>query len=55
MESSPADDLQVGEVGLPHLVRSGSLELFAGLDDIGRRCDQAMSLEQAVDEASDTK
>src|SRR3546814_253298 len=48
---APPDDLEVGEVGLPHLVRAGSLgvELIGGLyHDIGRTGDQIVRLEQAV-------
>ena len=47
----PPDNLEVGEVGLPHLVRPGGLgvELVGGLDhDIGRTDDQVMGLQQAV-------
>src|SRR3546814_6244484 len=48
---APPDDLEVGEVGLPHLVRAGSLgvELIGSLyHDIGRTGDQIVRLEQAV-------
>jgi hypothetical protein len=48
---APADDLEVGEVGLPHLVRPRGLgvELIGGLDhDEGRAGDQVMGLEQAI-------
>ena len=52
VEPAPADDLQVGEVGLPELVGSRGLvlELIGGLDDDeGRAGDQVMGLEHAVD------
>jgi hypothetical protein len=45
IEPAPADDLEVGEVGLPQLVRRGGLvpELLGGLDhDEGRAGDQVM-------------
>ncbi len=48
---APPDDLEVGEVGLPHLVRSCGLrvELVSRLDhDIGRAGDQVVGLEQPV-------
>src|SRR3546814_10646445 len=50
---APPDDLEVGEVGLPHLVRAGSLgvELIGGLyHDIGRTGVQIVRLEQARSE-----
>ena len=49
---APADDLEVGEVGLPHLVgRTGLVGKLAGcLDDDERRTgDQVVRLEQATD------
>ncbi len=52
IEPSPADDLQIGEVGLPELVRRRRLvlELVGGLDDDeGRAGDQVLRLEQPVD------
>ena len=52
MEVSPADHFEVGEVGLPELVRSCGLvsELVGGLDDYESRAgDQVMRLEDAVD------
>jgi len=48
---APPDDLEVGKVGLPHLVRSGGfgVELVGRLDhNIGRAGDQVMGLEQPV-------
>ena len=48
---SPSDDLEVGKVGLPHLVgaRGFGVELIRGLDHhIGRAGDEIMGLEQAV-------
>lgn len=48
---APADALDVGEVGLPHLVRPGGLgvERIGGLDHhMGRTGVQFMGLEQAV-------
>ena len=52
IEPAPADDLQIGEVGLPELVgrRRLVLELVGGLDDDeGRAGDQVVRLEQAID------
>ena len=51
---TPADDLEVGEVGLPHLVRRGRLvtELVGGLDhDEGGAGDQIMRFEEPVTSA----
>ena len=48
---APPDDLEVGEVGLPHLVRPRGfrVELIGSLDhDIGRAGDQVAGLQQAV-------
>ena len=48
---APPDDLEVGEVGLPHLVRPGGLrvELVGGLDHgVGQTGDQVMGLQEAV-------
>jgi hypothetical protein len=48
---SKGNDLEVGEVRLPHLVRAGGfgVELGGGLHhDIGRAGDQIMSLQQPV-------
>ena len=48
---APADDLEVGEVGLPHLVGPGGfgVELVRGLDHhIGRAGDQVVGLEKPV-------
>ena len=50
---APPDDLEVGEVGLPHLVRPRGLgmELISGLDrDISRAGDQVMGLQKAVNQ-----
>ena len=52
IEPSPADDLEVGEVGLPELVggRGLVLELVGRLDDDeGRTGDQVVGLEQPID------
>ena len=52
IEPAPADDLQIGEVGLPELVgrRGLVLELVGRLhDDEGRAGDQIMRLQQAID------
>ena len=52
IKPAPADHLQIGEVGLPQLVRSRGLvlELIGCLDDDeGRAADQVVGLEQAVD------
>ena len=49
--AAPPDDLEVRKIGLPHLVRPGSLgvELIGSLDhDVGRTGDQIMGLQQAV-------
>jgi len=48
---APSDDLEVGKIGLPHLVRSRGLgvERIGGLDDdIGRAGDQVVGLQQAI-------
>jgi hypothetical protein len=52
VEPALADDLEVGEVGLPQFVRRGGLgvELVGRLHhDEGRAGDQVMRLEQAID------
>lgn len=52
IEPTPADDLQICEVGLPELVGRCRLvmEFVGGLDDDeGRAGDQVMGLEQAID------
>ena len=52
IEPAPADDLEVGEVGLPELVRRRGLlrERVGGLHhDEGGAGDQVVRLEQAVD------
>ena len=52
IEPAPPDHLQVGEVGLPELVRRSGLgvELVGRLDhDEGRAGDEVVRLEQAVD------
>src|ERR1051325_4910476 len=49
---TPADHLQIGEVGLPQLIgcRGLVLERIGGLDhDEGRAADQVMRLQQTVD------
>ena len=46
IEPTPADDLEVGEVGLPHLVGAGGLglEIVRSFHhDIGRTTDQIMA------------
>ena len=49
---APACNLEIGEVGLPHLVDGSRLvfELIRRLDyQIGRACDQIVGLQQAID------
>lgn len=51
VETSPADDIEIGEVGLPELVGPGGLvpELVGGPDhDMRRRGDEVLGLEDAV-------
>src|SRR5260370_31603635 len=51
VEPAPADDLEVGEVGLPKLVWSGSRisEAIGRLhQDEGRAGDQAMALQEPI-------
>ena len=52
IKPAPADNLEIGKVGLPELVGPGRLvlELVARLDDDeGRRSDEVMSFEQTID------
>jgi hypothetical protein len=52
VEPAPADDLEIGEIGLPHLVGPGGLvaEFLGRLDHHeGRAGDQVMGLQQSVD------
>src|SRR3954447_9983228 len=52
VKPAPTDDLEIGEVGLPKLVRRCRLilELISGLhDDVGRTGDQIVVLQQAID------
>ena len=52
VKPAPADDLEIGKIGLPHLVWCGGivLELIRSLDgDIGGVGDQVARLQQAED------
>lgn len=52
VEPTPADDLEIGEVGLPELVRPSGLvvkQIFGGQSQIGRAGDQIVGLEDAID------
>src|SRR5680860_178033 len=52
IEPSPTNDLEIGKIGLPHLVYGSGfvLELAGGLDDNeGWTGNQIMSLQQAID------
>src|ERR1700737_308898 len=52
VKPGPADDLEIGEVGLPKLVRRRRLvlELIGGLhDDVGGTGDQVVVFQQAID------
>ena len=52
IEPAPADHLQIGEIGLPHLIGANGLvpEFIVRLDDDeGWRGDQIVRLEQAID------
>jgi len=58
VEPAPADDLEVGEVGLPKLVCGGRRigEAIGRLhQDEGRAGDQAMVLQEPITLASDTR
>jgi hypothetical protein len=49
---APTDQLEIGKIGLPHLIRAGGfgVELVASIDDdIGRAGDQILRFEQAID------
>ena len=51
IEPAPADNLEIGEVRLPQLVRSGCLvaELIGRADHhMGRSCDQVFGFEKAI-------
>src|SRR5665811_748915 len=52
VKPAPANYLEIGKIGLPHLVYGSGLvlELAGGLDDDECwTCDQIMSLQQAID------